>query len=100
MDLFSILIYIDIILLVILNLMSFILFGMDKYKAKRKKWRIPEKTLLFYSILAPVGAFLGMIFFRHKTSKLKFYLWISFFLILHTLPFVFYILKSKTSILL
>ena len=47
--------------------------GYDKYQAIHKKWRIPEITLLSLAIIGGgIGSFLGMIFFHHKTKKLKF----------------------------
>ncbi|MDU1022329.1 MAG: DUF1294 domain-containing protein [Peptoniphilus harei] len=61
-------------LIIILNLINFILYGIDKYKAKHNLWRISEKTLLMLSVLAGVGGILGMEFFHHKTREKKFYL--------------------------
>lgn len=60
--------------LIILNLINFILYGLDKYKAKHDLWRISEKTLLTLSVLAGPGGFLGMEIFHHKTREKKFYL--------------------------
>ena len=55
------------------NAVTFVLYGMDKYKAKKGKWRIPEKTLLLPTwLLGGVGAWLGMRAFRHKTKHLAF----------------------------
>lgn len=48
------------------------MYGLDKYKAKKNEWRIPEKHLLFAAALAPAAAFAGMMIFRHKTRKAKF----------------------------
>ncbi|MBS6719958.1 MAG: DUF1294 domain-containing protein [Peptoniphilus harei] len=61
-------------LIIILNLINFILYGIDKYKAKHNLWRISEKTLLSLSVLAGVGGILGMEIFHHKTREKKFYL--------------------------
>ncbi|MDO4944807.1 MAG: DUF1294 domain-containing protein [Ruminococcus sp.] len=53
---------------------AFILFGIDKQKAKKHKWRIPEKTLLGICLMGGfVGGFLGMQAFRHKTKHWYFY---------------------------
>lgn len=52
-----------------LNAVSFALYGLDKYKARKEMWRIPEKTLLTFSLFGPIGAWLGMMQFRHKTQK-------------------------------
>ncbi len=63
-----------IIYLAAMSLVTFILFGADKHKAKAHKWRIPEKTLLGISLLGGfVGGFIGMEFFRHKTKHWYFY---------------------------
>jgi len=56
-----------------LNLAAFLLYGLDKLKAKRGKWRIPEKTLLLFTwLMGGVGAFAAMRVFRHKTKHLAF----------------------------
>ena len=56
-----------------INIFSFILMGIDKYKAIKNNYRISENTLLFISILGGgIGSLLGMILFHHKTKKLKF----------------------------
>ena len=62
-----------IIYLLIINLIGFLAMGIDKLKAKKNWWRIPEGTLLMITILGGgVGSILGMYTFRHKTKKLKF----------------------------
>lgn len=58
----------------LISLASFILFGIDKQKAKKHKWRIPEKTLLGMCLIGGfMGGFLGMQTFRHKTKHWYFY---------------------------
>jgi uncharacterized membrane protein YsdA (DUF1294 family) len=59
--------------LLALSILTFTLYGIDKYKAIRHKWRIPETTLIAAAFLggAP-GALLGMACFHHKTRKWKF----------------------------
>jgi uncharacterized membrane protein YsdA (DUF1294 family) len=55
--------------LLIANLVGFSLMGIDKSKAKRHAWRIPEKTLFLASLLGgSVGTWAGMYVFRHKTK--------------------------------
>ena len=67
------LLYIIIIYEIIINLFTFILYGVDKYKAKRDKYRIPEARLIFFAFIGgALGAFIGMKMFHHKTLKLKF----------------------------
>ena len=57
-----------VIWLAAVNLAGFILMGVDKSRAKRDAWRIPEKTLFLTAILGgSVGAIAGMFFFHHKT---------------------------------
>lgn len=61
------------ILLAVMNLLSFALMGIDKMKAKRGAWRIPEKTLfLATALFGGLGGVLGMQVFRHKTKHLSF----------------------------
>ena len=51
------------------NLLDFVLMGVDKAKARRGAWRIPESTLLLFAILGgSVGAVCGMCAFHHKTQ--------------------------------
>lgn len=62
-----------ILYLFIINTSSFILYGIDKQKAIKHKFRISENTLIFSAFIGgSVGAFLGMQFFRHKTKHPKF----------------------------
>lgn len=61
--------------LVIINLIGFFAMGIDKYKAKNDKWRIPEKTLFIITALfGGIGTIAGMYYFRHKTKKWYFVL--------------------------
>ncbi len=56
--------------LVLINIVTFIVFGVDKAKAKNHSWRVPEKTLFLLAIIGgSVGAIVGMQTFRHKTRK-------------------------------
>ena len=51
------------------NLVTFTVYGVDKAKARRGAWRVPEKTLFLLPLLGgSVGALLGMRVFRHKTK--------------------------------
>ncbi len=53
--------------------MAFFVYGIDKWKAKKEKWRISESALLIWAVIGgSIGALLGMYFFRHKTQKNKF----------------------------
>lgn len=62
-----------IIYFIILNILTFFVYGMDKYFARTNRFRISEKILFMLSIMGgAVGALLGMKLFRHKTKKFKF----------------------------
>ena len=59
--------------LLAINVVAFIMYGIDKYKAKKAKWRIPEATLLLLAILGgSIGAWMGMKVWHHKTMHKKF----------------------------
>ena len=59
--------------LLIINAAGFLLMLIDKWKAKKNLWRIPEKTLLGVALIGgSIGAYVGMQLFRHKTKHLKF----------------------------
>ena len=69
--------------LILVNAIAFVLYGLDKSYAKKKKWRIPEANLIGIALLygAP-GAYLGMKVFRHKTKHPKFTITVPCLLIL------------------
>lgn len=70
--------------LILVNIVAFVLFGIDKYKAKRRLWRIPEATLLGSALVGGgLGALLGMQLFRHKTKHAKFLIGIPLCLVLN-----------------
>jgi len=58
--------------LLIVNLMTFGVFGFDKWQARKHQWRISENMLLGISLIGVVGAASGMIIFNHKVSKKSF----------------------------
>lgn len=61
------------IYLLLINIAAFAMFGIDKWKAKNRKYRIPEAALLLSAALGgSVGAICGMDFFRHKTLHRRF----------------------------
>lgn len=66
---FSVPILIVIAYLVVINIAGFASMGIDKSKAKRHAWRIPEATLFSIALLGgSIGSILGMQLFRHKTK--------------------------------
>lgn len=59
--------------LLAINIVSFFLYGIDKYKAKKNKWRISEATLLMMAVIGgSIGAWVGMRLWHHKTMHKKF----------------------------
>ena len=59
--------------LLAINAVTFIVYGIDKYKAKEAKWRIPEATLLLLAALGgSIRAWMGMKVWHHKTMHKKF----------------------------
>ena len=59
--------------LLAINIASFFLYGIDKYKAKKGKWRISEATLLTMAAIGgSIGALAGMRLWHHKTMHKKF----------------------------
>lgn len=57
------------IYLLVMNVFGLLLMGMDKQRAKKKLWRIPEKHLFLCSLLGgSIGTWVGMYLFRHKTK--------------------------------
>ena len=62
-----------IIYLIAINVITFLVYGIDKWEAKRSKWRIPEATLLGLAVIGgSIGAWLGMKVWHHKTMHKKF----------------------------
>ena len=56
-----------------INVITFMVYGIDKLKAKKGKWRIPEATLLLLAIVGgSIGAWTGMKVWHHKTLHKKF----------------------------
>ena len=59
--------------LLVINILTFVVFGIDKWKAKQGSWRISEATLLMFAVIGgTIGALLSMQVWRHKTMHLKF----------------------------
>lgn len=69
MNIFDVLFY----YILAVNVLAFSVYGMDKHKAKRNQWRVPESQLLLVAAVGgSVGALCGMYVFHHKTRKPKF----------------------------
>lgn len=73
-----------IVILFIMNGITCILYGIDKWKAIHGAWRISEMTLLTWAALGgSFGAFLGMHLFHHKTRHKKFCILVPLFMVIH-----------------
>jgi len=56
------------IYVIVMNILSFSIMGIDKYKAKKQAWRVPESTLFILAVIGgSFGSITGMYVFRHKT---------------------------------
>lgn len=76
--------------LIAINILSFVLMGLDKSKARRGAWRVPEKTLFLVAVVGgSVGAIAGMYVFRHKTKHLRFVIGLPVILLLQLLAALF-----------
>ena len=59
--------------LIVINVVTFLVYGIDKWKAKQGSWRISEATLLMLAVIGgSIGALLGMKVWRHMTQHKKF----------------------------
>ena len=73
-----------IIYFVTINVATFLVYGVDKWKAKRSKWRITEAALLLLAVLGgSIGAWLGMKVWHHKTMHKKFKYGVTLILLAH-----------------
>lgn len=56
-----------------INILTFLVYGIDKWKARQRKWRVSETTLLMLAVIGgSVGAWVGMKVWHHKTLHKKF----------------------------
>lgn len=77
--------------LILLNAAAFFIMLADKQRARKKKWRIPESTLITLALIGgSPGIWAGMYAFRHKTRHLKFTLGVPLILALQLLALVFF----------
>jgi len=84
------LIKIAVIYLAIMNLTGLFIMWLDKNKAKRNAWRIPEKTLFLVSIIGgSIGTWAGMYVFHHKTKHWYFVIGMPFIFVIHIILVIF-----------
>lgn len=83
------------IYVLVMSLIAFAAFGIDKLKAKTNAWRIPERTLFILALLGGgIGAFLGMKVFRHKTRHQQFVIGIPAIMVIQLIIIGFVIWKT------
>lgn len=86
------------IYIIIVNLIGFALMGIDKYKAIKRRFRIPEATLFTVAIIGgSIGSIIGMFFFRHKTRHWYFVYGMPATLILQ-IALIFYVINGPFEI--
>lgn len=79
------------IYLLIANVITFAIYGIDKWKARHDRWRVPESVLILLAIIGgSLGALLAMRMFHHKTKKNKFAFGIPIILVLQISAMIFY----------
>ena len=80
--------------LIAANAAAFVMYGIDKAKAKRGAWRISEAALLLIAAVGgSIGAIAGMVIFRHKTKHLKFLIGLPLILIIQLAVWYFIALR-------
>ena len=90
------LLHIALIYLAVINVVTFFVYGIDKWKAKKSKWRIRETALLGLAVLGgSIGAWLGMKVWHHKTQHKKFKYGVPAIIIIQ-LALIVYFIISKT----
>lgn len=83
------------IYLIAVNVIAFFLYGIDKLKAKKNKWRIPERTLIGVAVVGgSLGALAGMLVWRHKTQHAKFYIGVPVIIVVQ-IALVFYCIVNN-----
>lgn len=87
-----------IIYLIIINIIGFLIMWIDKRKAIKGNWRIPEKTLFIITSLGGgIGTIAGMYTFRHKTQKIAFVIGFPVITILEIIAIIYFgIIKKYT----
>ena len=87
------------IYIVIINVVTLFIYGLDKSKAKAGQWRIPEAQLIFLAVIGgSVGALVGMKVFHHKTRKSKFKIGVPAILIIQLI--IYFLFSGNEGIIL
>ena len=83
-----------VIYFIIINLIGFFIMWLDKRKAKKGAWRIPEKTLFIITALGGgIGTIAGMYTFHHKTRKIQFLIGFPLITILEAITIIWFLVK-------
>ena len=83
-------IHIVLIYIASINVVTFLLYGVDKWKAKRSKWRVSEAALIWLAVFGgSIGAWLGMKAWHHKTLHKKFQYGIPVILLMQVLAIIY-----------
>ncbi len=83
-----------VIYLIVINIITFLVMGLDKLKAKNGSWRVQEATLFTLVFFGGgIGGILGMIVFHHKTKKAKFRILFPLILIVEVIGLVYFFSK-------
>lgn len=81
---------------ILINILSFAMMGIDKKKAKNHRYRISENILIALSIIGgAIGTLIGIIVFKHKTSKSKFYIGVPIIYIINQIIILFILNNIK-----
>ena len=90
--------HVVLIYLAVINVVTFFMYGIDKWKAKNSKWRIRETALLGLAVLGgSIGAWLGMKVWRHKTQHKKFKYGVPAIIIVQLALIVYFIITKINS---
>ena len=85
--------------IIVINIVTFFLYGVDKFKAKHAGWRIPETVLLGFAMIGgSIGAWLGMIVWHHKTLHKKFRYGVPLILLAQIVVILFISCKPEQAI--
>lgn len=80
---------------IVINLIGVGIMALDKYKAEKGYWRIPENTLFLVTLLGGgIGTMFGMYKFRHKTKKTKFIIGFPVILVIEVIAIIYMIVKG------
>lgn len=87
-----------VVYILIVNVLAFILYGIDKRRSQRKMYRIPENTLLWMArIGGGVGSWLGIKVFHHKTKHKRFMIIVPLWTVLWVVAIVYLVIKYYYS---